>query len=593
MKRKSFITSVFVFILTFLVSYLGILEAPDRFLTDSLYQRPTAKDHRIKIIGIDEKTLAQWGTFSSWSREKSAELVRLLNADKEQAPSVIGFDIMFISEADRDEDAALAEACKDSVPVVMAANMVNKTVLEEDENGRLRENKLFIELMEQPYAALAENTIVGYANSASDQDGFVRHSVPFVTYGGKRIPSFSMAVYETFVREAGQEPNDPKTDKQNRFSFAYTGKPGNYEYFSLIDVLTGEIPAAYFKDSIVMVGAYAPGMLDSFYTPIDRSKAMYGVEVHANIIEALLEGKIIHRVNRVFYSALLALMAAGFYLLLLWLPLLAGGVGVAAVIGLQIAAGIAAFGKGSYLGVIVLPAAAVITYAVHIVRHYFRERRRRLEVTNVFKKYVAPQVVEEISKQDGFELKLGGESRSIAVLFVDIRGFTPLSESLSPEEVVEILNDYLNLTTNAIFKNGGMLDKFIGDATMAVFNAPFDLEDFEYRAICTALDIVAGEEALQKKIMEKHGKKVSFGIGINCGRAVVGNIGCEFRMDYTAIGDTVNTAARLESNAKPGQILISEAVYEKVKNRVKAETIGEIPLKGKSNQIKVYSVIKN
>ena len=165
-----------------------------------------------------------------------------------------------------------------------------------------------------------------------------------------------------------------------------------------------------------------------------------------------------------------------------------------------------------------------------------------------------------------------------------------MSESVEPEEVVGILNEYLNLTTDSIFKNGGTLDKFIGDATMAVFNAPFDLEDYVYKAVCTARDIAAGSAALQEKLQKQFGKTISFGIGVNCGNAVVGNIGCEARMDYTAIGDTVNTASRLESNAKPGQILISKDVYEQIKTRIKATEVGIIPLKGKSNGVFVYSV---
>ena len=165
-----------------------------------------------------------------------------------------------------------------------------------------------------------------------------------------------------------------------------------------------------------------------------------------------------------------------------------------------------------------------------------------------------------------------------------------MSENLAPEQVVDILNSYLELTTNSIFQNGGTLDKFIGDATMAVFNAPFDLDDYIFKAVKTALDIVAGGDAIESKFLEKYGKSVGFGVGVNCGRAVVGNIGCSFRMDYTAIGDTVNTAARLEANAKRGQVLISEEVYQHVKDRVTAEPIGVIPLKGKSNSVFVYSL---
>jgi adenylate cyclase len=218
------------------------------------------------------------------------------------------------------------------------------------------------------------------------------------------------------------------------------------------------------------------------------------------------------------------------------------------------------------------------------------ESIKKQRVINAFKKYVAPQVVDELAKKDDFSISLGGEKRHVAVLFVDIRGFTPMSEGLMPEEVVEILNEYLNLTTNAIFKNKGTLDKFIGDATMAIFNAPFDLDDYVFRAVCTAMDIAKGSNALDAKLQERFGRSVSFGIGVHCGDAVVGNIGCEHRMDFTAIGDTVNTAARLESNAARGQILISKEVYEHVKDRVDANAIGAIPLKGKRQEVFVYQL---
>ena len=198
--------------------------------------------------------------------------------------------------------------------------------------------------------------------------------------------------------------------------------------------------------------------------------------------------------------------------------------------------------------------------------------------------------MDEISKKGDFHIKLGGENRDIAVLFVDIRGFTTMSEVLEPEQVVEILNSYLALTTEAIFKNKGTLDKFVGDATMAVFNSPFDLDDYEFRAVCAAWDIVQGGIALEGELMERFGRSVGFGVGVNCGPAVVGNIGCDFRMDFTAIGDTVNTAARLEANAKKRQVLISDVLYERVKDRVEVEEVGAIPLKGKSNEVFVYAV---
>jgi adenylate cyclase len=248
------------------------------------------------------------------------------------------------------------------------------------------------------------------------------------------------------------------------------------------------------------------------------------------------------------------------------------------------------FNAGYTCNVLVIPVMAVLIGIYYVAVHYYKARAAKRSIERAFSKYVAPQIVDEIAKDGTYELKLGGENRDIAVMFVDIRGFTPLSESLEPEQVVDILNGYLALTTESIFRHGGTLDKFVGDATMAVFNAPFDTEDYVYKAILTAWDIVQGGNRIEQEYLERYGKKVGFGVGINCGPAVVGNIGCDFRMDYTAIGDTVNTAARLEANAPRGTVYISEQVYERIKDRITVEPVGEIPLKGKSKGVFVYSI---
>lgn len=166
-----------------------------------------------------------------------------------------------------------------------------------------------------------------------------------------------------------------------------------------------------------------------------------------------------------------------------------------------------------------------------------------------------------------------------------------MSESLKPDDVVEILNEYFDVITTAVFDNKGTLDKFIGDAAMAVFNSPFDLDDYVFRAVNAAQDIAKGSVKLAERLQERFGRTVSYGIGVNCGEATIGNIGSKFRMEYTAIGDTVNTASRLESNAGAGEILISNEVKERLKDRITTEPVGEIPLKGKKIGIFVHRVI--
>ena len=159
---------------------------------------------------------------------------------------------------------------------------------------------------------------------------------------------------------------------------------------------------------------------------------------------------------------------------------------------------------------------------------------------------------------------------------------------MTAEEVVDILNHYLGNVTNAIFKNGGTLDKFIGDAVMAIYNAPLDVEGYCDKAVQTAFDIIESVRAVNRELRETHGREIACGVGVHCGKAVVGNIGCEYRMDYTAIGDTVNIAERLESIAKGGEILISGEVYEQIREHYQAEPIGEQSLKGRQDKVTVY-----
>ena len=403
---------------------------------------------------------------------------------------------------------------------------------------------------------------------------------------------FSKAIYDECCKDNDAYLVDIPTDKYGKTMINYSGKPGDYEHISFVDVLNGKIDTRAFKNSIVLVGAYATGMQDNFNVPNGYSTQMYGVEIHANILQSLMDGRFSVNANPVVVGLIAGLLAGLIHFIFKRSKLWIATILLLLSIGIQIFTGVVLNNNGMAISLVYSIFVLILSYMYCLGVKYVLERIKRKKVVNAFKKYVAPEVVEEISKKGDFTIKLGGENRDIAVLFVDIRGFTTMSEVLEPEQVVAILNNYLNLTTNAIFKNKGTLDKFVGDATMAVFNSPFDLEDYTFKAVCAAKDIVDGAAELEEKLMKEFGRSVGFGVGVNCGPAVVGNIGCEFRMDFTAIGDTVNTAARLEANAKRGQVLISDAVYERVKDRIEVEEVGEIPLKGKSKGVFVYSVTK-
>ena len=576
--------------LTFLFCYTDIFYSLDSLYKDKLYQQPRSVDPAIKIISIDEKTLEALGPFGTWPRSTYAEVLDILG----EYPAVVGFDIMLLGTMEEADDRVFVEKLKECDHVVLASHLVYDTKVEFTEDGQAMINHMHVSQVEIPYTG--DVVPIGYANTSADADGTIRSYLPVTTVEDENgnpveYTSLSYQIYLEYCESMNLTPVKPNTDENGVQWIYYAGKPYEYESISLIDVLEGKVDARVFTDCIVLVGAYATGLQDQFMVP-NSSNQMFGVEINANIIQGFLDEQYPLPANRLGVSLIFAAIAMGIFwcfskLHLKWGTLLFVLAEVATV-----AIGIFLFTKegisvpGFYL-VLML----ALDYVIALAGGYLYEWGKRRKIASVFRKYVAPQVVDDIMKTGRYQIELGGESRDIAVLFVDIRGFTPLSESLKPAEVVEILNEYLNLTTNAVFKNSGTLDKFIGDATMAVFNAPFDLEDYEYKAVCAAWDIVAGAKELEQKCLERFGKSVAFGVGVNCGEAVVGNIGCDFRMDYTAIGDTVNTAARLESNAKRGQVLVSEHLYKRLEGRIQVREIGEIPLKGKSQGVCVYELL--
>lgn len=591
MKKKrdivrNVIEALFVGIIIFVMSVFGFLSSLDHMLMDKLYQAPRGINSNIKIIAIDDRTLETYGPIGTWSREMYADIINTLNVDESCRPSVIAFDILFSGNVD-EGDEAFALAAKESGNVVVVSQFVYNEKFEYDDNGLLTYP---VDYIIYPFDELHENVKVGFSNISCDTDNLVRRFKTVEEYDGQQMQMFAKEVYDVYCESQGKENVDIPTDKYGRTLINYSGKPGDYEAISLVDLLDKKIDPRAFQGSIVLVGAYTSGMQDNFYVPNGGSSQMFGVEVHANIIQSFLDERFAVPGNPYMYALIWA--AVGFIVHLLFRKLkpLISVIVLVVVIVVQFRSGVILNNKGISVSLIYLPVMLVISYMYCLAFRYLIERRKKREVINAFKKYVAPEVVAEISKSGEFTVNLGGQERDIAVLFVDIRGFTTMSEALEPTEVVKILNEYLALTTNAIFKNKGTLDKFVGDATMAVFNSPVDLDDYEYRAVLAALDIVKGGEALEKDLMEKYGRTVGFGVGVHCGKAVVGNVGCDFRMDFTAIGDTVNTSARLEANAKKGQVLISDKLYERLKGRINVTEIGDIPLKGKSDKIIVYQV---
>lgn len=219
--------------------------------------------------------------------------------------------------------------------------------------------------------------------------------------------------------------------------------------------------------------------------------------------------------------------------------------------------------------------------------------REKEVIKDAFRRYVSKQVAEEILKEpEKYMSGLKGEKRKVAVLFADVRGFTPMTERLPAEEVVSILNLYLSKMTDVVFRHSGTLDKFIGDCLMAVFGAPLDLKDSVKRAVMTSIEIQQEVDKINLKRLEQKKDPIYIGIGVNVGLAIAGNIGSHERMDYTVIGDSVNLASRLQSyaNEKNIPIIISDEIYEATKDHIVAEELPLIKVKGKEKLVKAYQL---
>ncbi|HLF02258.1 MAG TPA: adenylate/guanylate cyclase domain-containing protein, partial [Anaerolineales bacterium] len=230
--------------------------------------------------------------------------------------------------------------------------------------------------------------------------------------------------------------------------------------------------------------------------------------------------------------------------------------------------------------------AARTTQGVAIVVDDQTERKRLRSKFELFQKMVSPAVIDRLNPN---QLKLGGDRQLVSCLFADIRGFTNFSEYLDPVQLLDVLNRYLGAAADAVLLNEGTLDKFLGDAVMAIFNAPEHQEDHTMRAVRSALQMRNDILALHEVMAPQY--RLSFGVAINVGDAVVGLVGTKQRVDYTAIGDTINTAKRIQENAKAGQILLSDSAYEQVKNYVKGNPLEPMKVKGRMQPVQVYELI--
>jgi adenylate cyclase len=454
-----------------------------------------------------------------------------------------------------------------------------------------------------PHLAAAARTL-GHVTMLPDADGSTRWETTVIEYRGHYYPSLAVQAVRVALGLPSTEvqldfgralhvgsltlPLDPK----NRALIDYAGPGRTFRHLSAAEVLEGVVPPDALRDRVVFVGATAEGTYDLRVTP--TSPVLPGVEKHANVAAQLLAQRSLRRPD---WAVLVE--AAG---IVLWptllaalLPHLRPAVSMAAVLlawAAFFAGSHAAFRAGIWIPV-VYPSLALVLSPVAITGYlYFTEERQRRDIKRAFQRFVSPEIVERVAR-DPSALQFGGEVRTLTVLFSDIRGFTNYTERHNPQELVQTLREFFTRMVEQILAHQGTLDKFIGDAIMAIFGAPLALPDHPERACRAALAMKAELAVLQAKWKAEGREPFDIGIGINTGEMVVGNLGSEQIFEYTVIGDAVNLGARLESLTREHQvsIIISETTYQAAADRLRVRPIGEVRVKGRAQSVVVYELL--
>lgn len=550
----------------------------------------------IVVVGIDDKSLEELGQLP-WPRTYHADLIHVL---AEAGARVIVFDMLFAEPAPGDEElaASLSDAGNVILPLVYTTGGHQSTGISEsvEAGDFLRPLSVF----EETAAAL------GHANVLPDDDGVVRKLPIAICSGDDCEPALGLAAVAEYLRrpEVFESPIENNRlplagrsiplDSLNGMIINYvagsadSGAPAGFQTVSYVDTARGDVDLRIFKDSIVVVGATASGIGDTFWTPTGRM--MNGVDIHANTIHTILAGDFLQPAPSGLTIAWILTLTAACGLLALRLRVLWATLSAVSICCVYFLIAFGCFDRGMILNMVYPPLAVVGSFVGTNLYNVASERSEKREITRTFGRYTSPPVVDRIlAALEKNELKLGGEQCQATVAFADIRGFTGMSEDLQAEELVGVLNSYLSIVIGAVLKYDGMVNKFGGDSVMAVWNVPTRCEDHAVRAIMAAIEAQRGIAALQQS--DASLPKMDFGIGINTGEAVAGNLGSEKRSEYSVIGDCVNIAARLTDLAGGGKVWIGSDTFELVKDYVVATPLEPLLVKGKRDAVVAYEVV--
>lgn len=602
-------------------------------------------DKNIVIVDIDEKSLKELGQWP-WSRDKVA---RLLENLKEDGAAIIGIDVVF-AEPDNsspkavfrklgiannkvaDYDRMLGETIAQTPTIVgYVFALSNDGVAPENTPTTnaviIEKNKPANSFLVKPYRAVLNIPLIqdnayssGYFNTLPDKDGVVR-SVPLVMeYDGIIYPSLSLEMIRIMLNERKITLEYDErgvnrimvgdrvipTDFYGRMMVNYRGSAKSYRYISAADVYNKKIDPSLIEGKIVLLGTSAAGLLDLRSTPFDS--AYPGVEVHANVMDNIINQTFIAQPIWAVGVDIVTILVVPFLIFgILLLP--SAMASFAAFIALN--AGIIGghyylmMREGIVLNTLIPLLAMIALFLAGQVINYFLENKQKEMIKGKFARKVSPAVMNDILSSTTEDI-LAGTEREITIFFSDMRNFTNISEVLgNPKGLIRFMNAYMEPMTEIIIKSGGTVDKFIGDAIMAYWNAPLAIENHADKAVGAALEQLHGldklNSALKKnpdfaKVAEMSDKKglpiVDIGIGVNTGTAIVGEMGTRGRSDYTVIGDTINLGSRLESLCKyyNSRLNISGFTKQALKGEYIFRFLDLVTVKGKSEPVEIWQI---
>ncbi|MDY6914911.1 MAG: adenylate/guanylate cyclase domain-containing protein [Candidatus Cloacimonadota bacterium] len=607
---SAIILTAIVIVISFLDIWQNIeYKAQDMFF---MFRGQQEISEKVVLIEISDDTFSSLQHQWPFPREYYAKLIDNLN--KAGAKQII-FDITFSEDSEAISDSMLAEAAIKHGNVIFAGKIVQN-------DSQFFTKKQVV----KPVVATSQQEIKwGIVNIPMDTDGFVRRYQLFEKIGTQKLYSLGVVAKATLSNEKNwqQDVVDrsryfalkntfiPKATSKTAF-INYYGPAGTFKYYDFADVLDDKdfkLPNldldsfeqmqkdGIFEDKIVIVGTTSEELHDYFNTPFltDNNKMTPRIEIHANFVEMLHNEDFLQEQHFVKFILILFILTIMILFINLVLKPLASLILDVILILVSIFIIYSLFvNQNLIMPILQIPLLIIIILIVGIVIHYLKVKRERAFIKNAFSKYMAPELVNELVKKPE-KLEYSGKERELSVLFTNIRSFTSYAEKHNPKETTQILREYLNTITSIIKENKGIVDKYVGDEVVSLFGVPLDLPDHAFWACKAALEIREKVTELQQKWKTQRKDIIEIGCGINSGLAIVGNLGSDEIFDYTAIGDTINVGSRIEELNKTyetdNNIIISENTYKLVKDRIIAEFIEEVTVRGRSKPVAVYQLV--